>query len=620
MTIISKITQPHAAILIWNYIDRMVQPQGATSDTQDTEEVYIASSSVRSIKTAKSKSSPTGTFDIELAPTHNWVAKLTVGSWLAILMTQDKPLLSNGVKSSTAQFDELKMLGRIDSVRMAVSVNASTGTRQTGFIVSGRDWGSIFDCTVYIDTLAQAPVLAAPAVAIGSFFGQTNINYEMPESNKFIYSTTSCMHGIRFMYGGGAKRAFDTFEKGMFENLSIVPDQIFHIPKAVSDYFSIKNDSGMPSIQLSDALTIVSGKLTGKDTYDLKHEESVGLPDLGAMMGQHTFWQVLLSHSNPVLNETFAELRWSEDSLSINKLKNLATNKSTLKPSLALYKRIRPFVVSPLEIAAEMQVAKTKNDNSFPLSLAVVKDLISEYKYVKSTEIPLEDIIFIDAGTNWRDRINFIEILFDDSVIKKSASLLPASIKAASQIKDKNASTREGLKPLLVTTKFFPPPDKIANFSKDKSEPFAPLAVTCWKHLLKSWYFNTHNMLNGSITLIGQNNFIGVGENLLIPVEALNLNPNFFIGMTQQLQKKQIFLLVHIESLSHTFAISDSGARSFTTSIQFVRGIFTDQNGELIYPTPGPGVIDSNATFMPDQLERFPNVVHSTTITDPDRG
>jgi hypothetical protein len=227
--------------------------------------------------------------------------------------------------------------------------------------------------------------------------------------------------------------------------------------------------------------------------------------------------------------------------------------------------------------------------------------------------------VFIDAGTNWRDRVNFAEILFDDSVIKKYAETLQSSIKAGAQIRDDAALSREGLRPMILNTKFFPPPDKISQFAQTASAvQFSPLAINCWKFLLKAWYFNTHNMLNGSVSIIGQNNFIGVGENILIPVQALGTQPNFFAGMSL-IDPSNAFLLVHVESVTHQFAVNENGARSYITMIQFVRGIFTNAKGELLTPY-FYGAIDSNSQLLPPILEQYPNVSHFATPNNPNTG
>ena len=607
-----RITTPHAGILIWNYTDRMVEPFGASNNTQDTEPLFVTSAHVRSIRTVKTKSSPAGNFEIELAPTYNWIAKLTIGSWLAILMTKNILLDYNSTNPGrvTAKPDELKMIGRIDSIRLVVSVNQKTGARQTGYVITGRDWASVFESNVYIDTLLTA-VSQQPA-GVSTLFGNVLINYEQPKDNKSLFSTTECIEAIRELYGKVGAAPFN--DSWFLSNFKLFPDQMFQIPNAVSSFLGLTDPiTSNPSNRVGDMVSIISGKLTGKDQYDLTHRESVGLPNLSSMLGQHTYWQVLMDHSNPVLNEMFAELRWEQSKTPTIPGATLISP-PPYKLKLALYKRIKPFVVSLKSLKSEL-ILNTVNDPSASLATNVVNDLASIFTNLKSTEIPLEDIITIDAGNNWRDKINFIEVLFDDAVIKKTGDSLQSMIKPSSQIKDANAITREGLKPLMLTTKFFPPPDKIADFAKNNMN-FAPLAVTNWKYLLRAWYFNVHNMLNGSVTIIGQNNFIGVGENIMIPVKALGLSNNFFEGMNLYTQTLGIYLLAHVESVTNQFVVTDNGERSFSSIIQFVRGIFIQYGGSVVSPLGYDGVLDSLSFSQTDAERKTPNTVITPSRDD----
>jgi len=608
---VTNVTAPQATVLIWNYKDRMAQPGGALSNTQDTEPVYITTASIRSLRVQKTKSSPAGTFEMELAPTYNWIAKATVGSWLAILMTRDTQIdISGGLfNSSKAQQDQVKMLGRIDSVRMVVSVNQETGARQTGFIITGRDWASIFDCTVYLDPLVAVLAEKAPGSALAATFSNLIINYENPKENNFLFSSTECVKAIKHFYGVGLENLGDATGDGPFGKMALIPKQIFHMPKAVCDYFGFQTQIGLTSTKVGDIVEVISGKLVGDDSYDGTLRESVGLPDFYATAGSNNYWQVLVDHSNPVLNELVAEMRWESDLFGAP------------QPKLALYKRIRPFVVDKNAVALQIADAGQKGDPTAGLALKIVNEIMSEYKFVKKTLIPTEDVILIDAGTNWRDKINFVEILYDDAVIKKYSSSLQSQIKPNARILDENAASREGLKPMILKTKFFPPPDQVALLATGNDIQLAPMSVTCWKHLLRSWYFDTHNMLNGSVTFIGQNKFIGVGENIMIPVKALGVNPNFFKMMP--IQANQLFLLAHVESITHQFAVTEDGARSFSSMVQFIRGIFTDEKGDLPLGLLGEipmaiGAIDSTSTLMGPADESLSNVVRTSTPLDPD--
>jgi hypothetical protein len=166
------------------------------------------------------------------------------------------------------------------------------------------------------------------------------------------------------------------------------------------------------------------------------------------------------------------------------------------------------------------------------------------------------------------------------------------------------------------------------------SEP-APLEALQWKHLMREWYFNTHLMLNGSTTFIGQNQYIQVGDN--IQIDASVLGP---VDYNVQQQGKKAYLTAHVESVAHTFSVTPDGGRSFSTTVQFVRGVLTDENG-VIFGVSGAGggiggalsaafgalggqdpldaALDRNAKDLSTAQEKNRKVIGSSTLTDPDK-
>jgi len=604
-----KTTSPQAAVLIWNYTDRISQPFGALSSTQDTDSVRIEASSIRSIRTLKTKSTPAGTFQIELAPTHNWISTVTAGSWLVILMTQNKEIKVSGLLGSPAkaQSDEVKMLGRVDSIRLVTTANPETGARQTSYVMTGRDWASIFDCTVYIDTLLGLLLDKQPGAAIATLFGDTISSFGHSKTYSGFFSTTAFVNFIRLTYGTSAANLAQAVDNTQLKTVSMIPDQIFEMPKAVCEYFSIKSGEGLSSKRVGDALTIVSGPLKSLDTgaasdsYRLSHIESVCLPNIAGLIGEHTYWQVLTDHCNPILNEMFAELRWEPAKL----LGGLPNPLASAVPKLALYKRIKPFIVDSNKLKAQLVKSATEGDTTALTSSNMVRDLTSEFRHIRRTQIPLEDVVSIDAGTNWRDKVNFAEVLFDDAFIQMYGDTLQSTIKTSSQTLDKLAATREGFRPMRVKTRWFPMPEGITTAGVSIFD------TVKWKHMLRAWYFDTHNMLNGAMTIIGQNNFIGVGENVLIPSQALGVQPNFFAGMN--LVSDKVFLLAHVESITHSFSVTEDGARSFTSEIQFIRGIFTDSDGNAIPFKTSSGILDPSSNLMVESDRQIKNTTTTET-------
>src|SRR5581483_12229123 len=227
--------------------------------------------------------------------------------------------------------------------------------------------------------------------------------------------------------------------------------------------------------------------------------------------------------------------------------------------ALTLYKRIRPFCIR--KTSDIVSNGAGKNAQSF------IKNLISRYENIRQIDIPLENIVSFNAGTNWRDKYNYIEIQLDKLLVEDVRS---ANVKVESAIFSGPVFSREGFRPMIVPTKYMVP-------SPDTS--YDVFATVQWKYLLKEWYFDTHNMLNGTVTFVGIDDYIQVGDNILIDASVAGKTNN--INRDNLSNTTKSFLLGHVESVQHSFGIEpESGARSYFTTIQFVRGIVTNSEGK----------------------------------------
>jgi hypothetical protein len=166
---------------------------------------------------------------------------------------------------------------------------------------------------------------------------------------------------------------------------------------------------------------------------------------------------------------------------------------------------------------------------------------------------------------------------------------------------------------MILTTRQFPSTRVASNdgLGKDLGIDWEDLVI--WCNLLREWYFGTHRLLNGTIVLHGTNDYIGVGNNIRFEAKLLNPNPNINAA-TKALGENQ-YILAHVESVSHQFTVSGEGSRSFTTTINFVRGIVTYENGETV----GQGLLDVNAAGLSQSDDRNrKNVISTSTDQDPD--
>ena len=568
-----NIKTPHAAIMIWNYVDR-IGTEGMTNDQKssgvkkltDTEPVIISTLSCISIQTSKTKGQPDGQFQLTLAPYKNWTSALTTGSWCCIMMSNE-PITKEDF--SKANKNHVKMIGKIETVR--VETQQVDGERQTRYYVTGTDWGHIFNSILYVDNLIAGPNDPASqgnsaAVALrNALFGKGGT----PKSFNVDDNLNSIMQIFGQKLGGFTKTGDDInrLAKAIYN---------FKIPKAMLDFFSFVDGQGnsVSSENLNKLLTLKTGVLKGPDNYVPSHEAK-GFINPFSLQGQNTFWQILLENSNPALNEMFSEMRWATDGSS-----NL---------SLAVYNRIKPFAFK-----------------SFTGEAGSASGLKSYFQWIRQHNIDNLTVKSVNAGTNWRDKYNFIEIKPDF----QDFSIFANWYKQKSQVFDEKSFEREGFRPLIVGTRQFPSAGLKKASENQVNVDWDQLKT--WAIAMREWYFNTHRMLNGTLVMTGSTEYIGVGDNIKFDAGLINPTPNINYDAVKK-QKNQS-ILAHVESVTHSFAINGD-ARTYTTTIQFVRGILVDGDNII----SGRGTLDKYTDSITDKNDKNTNnTVSTSTEADPD--
>lgn len=619
-----SIITPHAAFLVWNYSDRMGSKR-TTHDAQKVDQQIISTLSLKSISTNKTKSAPSGTFEIKLAPTKNWVQLLTPGSWCVILMARDK-LKRADVDSddinAKADKNKVKFFGRIDSVRVSVNVDQTSGARVTEYIVTGVDWGSIFNSNLLVD----------PAMAQDAKNNDTPLGYvsqliynqaNKGQLNRGVLSA-STYNNIKVLLAMWGKTDIEI--KGF--DFKVKPEVNFKIPQEVKNYFGFTDEKGRSTDSIADLLHIYHGSLNKinnaqplDDSYD-GFLDSFGIIHGEDILNQNNMWSVILSITNPILNEIICDLRWEDD-----------------KPKLALYKRIRPFIIDRNNLTANNIKVGDKN----PASVDRLEEFISEYKNLRRIEIPLKEVLSFNGGTNWADKINFIEVKVNDPSFKDNVGSL---VRLNAQFYDEDSFSREGLRPFIAKSRFLPNTvvqsiaDSIKkkkkkedieikeagkyvrvlkNLNRDKNNikntpPRDVTQITQWKYIFKEWYFDVHRMLNGSITFMGQDGYIQVGDNLIVDAKVAGYAENMTLD---QIKSKKAYLLMHVENISHSFVVNSNGTRSFTTSVNFVRGIITGDDGAPLFAN-SDGTIDQDAKKIGIDQELNNHNTWTKTYMDPD--
>jgi len=597
MSNVVKTVTPHAAVLIWNFVDRLgAVPTSKNDDVVNrVEKKIISTLSLISINTTKMKSAPTGRFEFTLAPTKNWVSTITAGSWCCILMSQ-KPITKDDFDSVDPE--KLKMIGKIEGVRQQVNVNPETGARSTTYIATGMDWGHVFENNVYIDPFIDKKNNTVGAATYLEIFPKIVNKNGIP----LIPNTASNLESILQIMGQPLDKNFSN--AGSEINQVASADFKFLIPNDLAKYlgFSVgKNKQKNNSI--TDYIKMYHGKLTAEDTYK-NIKESVGMIDPTSFTGISSMWQILTDNSNPTMNEMLCDLKFDKG-----------------KVVFALWNRIKPFSyrsagVTKRKIRKALQaesvgVSKKEEGRERDRLATSAENMISPFKLVRTVKIDVDDVRYIDSGTNWRDKFNFVEVKPAISF----ATQLSSYIKTTSQLADVGAFKREGFRPLIFQTKQLP--SKTFEIKKSAGGgadtlTFDVNGLIYWKYLLKEWYFDTHKLLNGTMTITGQNEHIMVGDNIMVGGKVLGLTPNINAGT---LKNSNFYLLAQVENVQHNFTVDANGSRSFITTINFIRGVITDESKSII----NEGSLDSLANQISAADNRnTTNVIGTSSQADPD--
>lgn len=554
---------PSAAVLIYNYRDRLGTDNTGATDEQEIDQIILNTVSLRSISTNKTKSQPNGSFEITLAPTKNWVTAITPGSWCVILMGRSQ-IRTNETKYQSPKVDEkhFKMLGRIESVRVASAVDQQTGALSTTYVVTGTDWGNIFNSYLYVDPAARTQEDTAIGSAMRLLYDQVITSFGTSDTQLTKFNSTNACRAILSFWGiedpASSALSVATQDKTLAKSLNR-----FGFPKELSEYMGFKSLKNVKTSTMTEVLRFRSGKLKAYDTYtgndngDDEFTDGVGFIEPRSIFGTNTVWQLLNDNCNRPLNELFSDVRFENG-----------------QPLLTVYKRVKPFKIHSADDMAKDSVKVNDAAGLGGGTQVFLDKMSSDYKNIRRHQIPKQDVISMNAGTNWRDRYNFVEINFGRQIIKneKNKQGIEGALKAELQFFDQESIRRDGLLPMSMNVNYIPP-------STDGEGTDFKNAIA-YKYLAKEWYFNTHKMLNGVLTIVGQDNYIGVGDNIMVPAEVVT--PNFNYNVSTISNKGKAYVLAHVESVSHNANVGNNGARTFTTEIAFVRGIITDINGNQL--------------------------------------
>jgi len=109
-------------------------------------EVIQLEAEIASMKTSKSLSQTSGTFDVMLFPSRNWKQKIFPGDWVALYLYNKIESTSDTKNKSKPTHKNLIMLGNVDRVARALDRDEDD-KMELRYQVSGRNFGKVFEDT-----------------------------------------------------------------------------------------------------------------------------------------------------------------------------------------------------------------------------------------------------------------------------------------------------------------------------------------------------------------------------------------------------------------------------------------------------------------------------------------
>jgi hypothetical protein len=564
----------HASVIVWNFKHKINGlPNSAPTSDGSAEECFlkddkfkpdevnkriISANSIISISTSKSKTASPGGFEIKLAPTKNWLKLLTNGSWVAILMS-NKALMQEDFDKASAE--SLRFVGRIDSVRLAIG--NMNGVPSTEYIVTGTDWSSIFNVPIYIDRAvfvnnADTLTLTKRFLSIAEKEG-----YRL-DRNSYPYYSTNNMCNFIFAFLSG--KAYETIKPSKEEQAdnalsqdamnvwkliqSLYQDVKVSIPNEVSAYLGMDTSDTTAFSKVSRFYGILNGNTSNdpiKDTenhnYDSTDDCSISIFTNDFWHGLKTPWEMFSTLANLQINEVFAELVWNEK-----------------VPKFGFFKRIKPFFINDKDHAMYKKVE------------GLNANIISNYKDLSHVYVPREAVLNIDVGFDNENRFNFIEVQPYTSV-----SSAETYSKISQRLMQEDAFKREGVKAGNFT--FYGSIRK----KGEKDGLISPIDTKNFKFLFAEWYFNNHLYFNGTLAIKGIDKPIVVGHNIVFDFNIFGFKEDTFIKSTKDsTYKGPFYCLAHVETVSHSFTVTDTGVRMYHTSIHFTKGIIIDSTYKFV--------------------------------------
>lgn len=470
-----------------------------------------------------------GSFSILLSSRIDYKAALHPGCWCIIYINNQK--LTGDEQAE--EHSGLKMVGIVRSVRTKEGINPETGTRIVRYLVSGEDFHSVFNTQIYVNAnlFSFADGSGTDTFTLSLVFFGPELQQTVSSPDEIISALISSFLGDPGFEGSDSTSVVSKISIGE------------------------KSRQGQPYVVPPDMAMRILGEPAGQNLFTgLLTQFITPEPMLGTMQtltdisGTPTIWSVLQTFSHQILNEMYTDIL----PISINGEVRLAPcfvfrpipfSTSHARTDIGVTNQLIQFIDANSSVTPPAGTRNIKDGTIIPSTQRLaVDDRPSAHFYI-SRIIQEYEIFGFDYGKSDQERHNFVFVpsnLAGSTADSESALLRQIVAGDFSNVGDPVSISRYGLRPYISY-------DNYMNGSKGSD-------IFLINKIVRDMWFNAHLYQNGTVSLMGVNEPIPVGTNIL------------FNGRGQN------GWIAHVERVDHSFVVDQAtGKKMFRTNIAFSR-------------------------------------------------
>jgi hypothetical protein len=624
-------TSPYAIVAVWRHrfpvtFSRANGKSFSTNPNDATElrnDVLIIVDDLQQLQVQQTKTNHVSQLNATLHTGMNYLVEILPGDWVAAWIVNDEhkmldiiTRLKQGLACNRF-YDGIKFLGKIASIRKHITQSPS-GTRQSSYSIVGAGFTEL-DAQIYYE-----PYLSTQQVGLATdWLRKTGIeiNNLINQKKTGIDINSAIPLFLDAFYGQGVPPNQGLGGTGPSTNQGLNNPNAFVIPDPVAATFGVTQGTkssgkkswndicevviGIQKYQLSATLSeeVVTGLQNGKpysggpefiftpdglSGFDRRHETS--FPLLGTFLpsspqfdGQKTVWAILQQYLNPTINEMYTCLRVNPDG---NVMPTLIVRQLPFSSGMLS----EQYVPKPVQIANEKtvsevadrrhsQVADVVGSGGAGVSFNAPRNLTLT-RFIELPRWKIHPVLVkeVDLGRSDSMRWNFIHVYGETGLKNQNRA---GYIVRDPPIVDDLDVIRSGLRPYMATV-HCDPQDAKGRKAGD------------WMYILSDILMGQHMLLTGTMQTLGITSPICPGDNVEFDEHIL-----------------------HIEAVSHVFAISPNGTKQFRTNLTLSSGVKAHQ-------IDGRDLSLYSGTTQQD-LSRFDNSsteykLHKTAASDPESG